>query len=106
MTPLERRTRIRAVSKKRVKQGRIYTKKRKVFLEANPLCAAAPWHELMDTECDGIATTIQHKQGRIGDLYLDESHWIGLSMPCHCWVNAFPALAVQYGLAELRVGVA
>lgn len=101
-----RRAPVKPVSENRRVEAAVYRQRRLVFLEANPVCAAAPWHDEMGVDCDGRATTIQHKRGRVGDLYLDESLWLGLSLPCHQWVTDHPALAVEYGLAEKRIGAA
>jgi hypothetical protein len=38
ISPLVRKTKLRAVSKRRAKEGRVYSAKRKEFLAAHPIC--------------------------------------------------------------------
>lgn len=91
-TPLQRgkhplkRTPIRRVSSKRARENRIYSAKRKAFLEAHPLCqrwlADNGWSELgqgfyhkpgwgpeSDLSLEGIgaprSTEVHHKAGRL-----------------------------------------
>lgn len=65
MTGLERRTRIRAVSKKRAAQNRIYGKRRQAFLEANPCCAALHL-DLPGVTCEGRANRLNRVEWVVG----------------------------------------
>jgi len=103
VTGLERRTRIRSVSKKRAAQNRTYLKRREAFLEANPLCAGADLN-LPGVVCEGRSSTVQHAAGRRGQRLLDESLWIALCWPCHSWAELHPLEATGLRLRLPRVG--
>lgn len=73
MTGIERRTRIRSVSKKRATQLRVYRPKRDAFLETHRVC------EYPDG-CRKPGTELHHRMGRRGSLLLDERFW---AAACH-----------------------
>lgn len=85
---------IKRVSKKRAGELAEYTIKKKKFLEVNPRCAVFPSLR---------ATTIHHKKGRVGSLFLDERFWLGLSMKAHKWVEENPQEAYKLGYSLLRL---
>lgn len=122
-TPLKRgtkplkRTPLRKVSKKRAKEGRIYSEKRKAFLEAHPICqvwvamrgikeippliyviegrvycAEDMIHNGAPTSCD-----IHHKAKRTGSNYLDESTWLAVSREMHEKIHQNPSWARAQG---------
>lgn len=70
---LLRKCRIRAQSKKREKLDRIYSEKRKAFLEKHPMCMIYP---------NLRADHIHHTRHR-GKYYLDESTWMAVSFRAH-----------------------
>lgn len=119
-TPLQRgkhplrRTSIRRVSSKRAKENRIYSAKRKAFLERNALCQwwlrengswsmANEFHYSVESvvTVDGkkcpFATEIHHKAGRTGTNFLDESTWMAVSADGHRWIHDHPSLSRQRG---------
>ena len=49
------------------------------------------------------ATTIHHKKGRLGDLYLDTRYWIALSMRGHETVENSPQWAKEMGYSLSRL---
>jgi len=78
---------------------RIYSKRRRQFLEANPQCQ-------FPNECLNAATEIHHKRGRVGALYLDVSTWLAICAPHHRWATENPRAAVELGVSQHRVGAA
>jgi hypothetical protein len=67
---------MRAVSKKRAAQLRVYARLRVEFLEANPRCA-------FPGGCDQRATEIQHRRGRRGERLLDVTWWAAACHGCN-----------------------
>ncbi len=74
-----------------------YSKKRMLFLIANPVCQA----KLVG--CTGTATDVHHTAGRVGDNYLNMSKWKALCRNCHQWVETNPDEAKELGLSENRL---
>lgn len=123
---LERRSPLRARSKKRARDDRAYTRARRVFLEQRPWCeartvldAAAAGHPLdgwlpsltvvqhdrvvrASSACAGRASEVHHVAGRDGHRLLDESSWLAICGPCHRFVTTEPELARLLGLARRR----
>lgn len=93
---------ISARSEKRIIQDKQYSTLRKRFLQEHPTCACGGVIPGC-TGSDPQYLTIQHKRGRVGSLYLDTRYWCTLSYSCHVFVNENPDLAIQMGLAELRL---
>ena len=75
---------------------RIYAKKRRLFLEANPWCL----------RCGGTATDVHHMAGRVGDLLLDESKWAAMCRDCHAYATEHPLEAIERGWSLPRIGAA
>ena len=80
-------------SAKRSKQMREYKKIRVEFLEANPLCE----------RCGGIATTVHHKKGRMGELIINTEYFLPACMPCHEWIETHPGEAKEKGYSISRL---
>lgn len=96
-SPMKRGTKpMRAASDRRAKGKREYAKKRKAFLEANPVCQLRP-----HPDCTYTATEISHiaGNGRTGGAgYLDETNW---KSACHNggqWVEHNKKEALARGL--------
>ncbi len=103
--PLKRNKPIRRVSKKRAVQNRIYLAKRAKFLEAHPFCQATILKAGIDEQavimnngfvikvgsCHGIcvprSTEIHHVRGRIGEMLLNEDHWLAVGRKEHDWIH-------------------
>ncbi len=87
---------MRAVSKKRAAQNRIYSKRRVEFLTARPVCE-------FPSGCLNAATDVHHKAGRSGWRLLDEDRWVALCRECHHYVTVNPKAAYDLGISERRV---
>lgn len=93
-------------SKKRQKEDRVYSKKRKVFMEdpVNQICPVK-----------GIRTTeVHHQMGRVGyadeearmngiTLFLDERYWLAVSSPGHKLIELQPEWAKRMGYSLNRL---
>lgn len=64
-------------SSKRQKQDKRYSILRRDFLEKFPFC------EVQLPGCTLVAGEIHHKQGRLGDKYLDVTTWVAICHNCH-----------------------
>jgi hypothetical protein len=74
-----------------------YSKKRELFLIANPICQA----KLVG--CTGKATDIHHTAGRTGDNYLKISTWLAACRSCHSWIELNPTEAKEMGFSQSRL---
>ena len=81
---------ISSMSSDMQKKMREYTKRRKLFLDANPMCV---WE---NTEADDI----HHSRGRIGDLLLDMRYWLPVSRATHDKIHKNPTWAKENGLLQ------
>lgn len=72
-------------SPKRQKQERLYSKKRKVFLEENPLCQIP-----VPGICTHKATDVHHVDGRVEDDLTDEEGFRSGCRACHKWTHDHP----------------
>lgn len=84
-----KRTPLKKQSKKRAAESKIYSAKRKAFLEAHPMCERS--------HCYRRAVHVHHKLLR-GKHYLDESSYAALCSDCHAWVHQHPKDARLLGL--------
>lgn len=82
------RRRIPAMSKKRQREAREYSKKRKAFLEARPLCEAT-WVIWPNRPTRPASTEVHHVKRR-GKFYLDESSWLAVGREAHVWLHSHP----------------
>lgn len=78
---------IRKRSKKKIAEDEIYKEKRRIYLEANPICKIGTFH------CTTHATDVHHTEYRIGEHYLDETTWVPSCRICHDWVHNHPTEA-------------
>jgi hypothetical protein len=88
---------IRSRSPKRASQEAKYNKNRLKYLEKNELCLA----RLLG--CTYYTTDIHHKQGREGDLLLDESKWLPVCRNCHDTIEMNPLMAKEHDLSLSRL---
>ena len=88
-----KRSPIRAVSKKRQAEARVYAKERLKFLLTNPNCAIA-----IDG-CMGRATQVHHRisRARWGGGYLERTNWVQACAWCHGYVTEHPEWATEHG---------
>ena len=88
---------ISPVSKKRQGEMDEYSKKRNIFLIANPNCQAKL------VACTGSSTDVHHKEGRTGDNYLKISTWLSVCRSCHTWIETNPLEAKELNLSNSRL---
>lgn len=101
---------IRKVNPKRAKKDRVYSVRRKAFLEARPWCEAYPvilgWavehdralmENLYTPRTHPRSEDVHHKFRR-GKFYLDESTWIACSRWAHDFIHQNPIQAKALGL--------
>jgi hypothetical protein len=81
---------MRRVSLKRQAALRIYSKRRREFLENRPACE-------FPGGCTEPATTIQHLRGRSGARLLDEAWWASSCWHHNSWAEDNTGLALASG---------
>ena len=81
---------VNRISIKRAKQTADYLRIRHQWLKVHDVCEAPM--------CQGKATEIHHKRGRIGELLCDTRHWVALCSHCHRWIHEHPKAARDAGL--------
>jgi len=93
--PVKKQYSIPKVSEKRKIDNLKYSAQRIVFLgkPENKICPITGWP----------TTDIHHKKGRIGDLFLDERHWVALSREGHQYVEDNPEWAKENGFSLDRL---
>ena len=96
---ITRRKPIRRVSSKRAAQLKEYTKLRKEFMAANPICKV--W---LDENPDSMfhvdasaSTDVHHKKSRVGKMLLDTRYWMAVSRTAHQRIHQFPKWAREKG---------
>lgn len=77
---------IKKASSKRAAENRKYLKRRPFFLDGK-FCPVT----------HTPATEIHHIRGRIGDLLLNESYWLAVSVDGHKWIHDNVNLAREKG---------
>jgi hypothetical protein len=92
--PLQRKP-INKKSKKMQVIDQAYTKLRKPFMEANPMCQAALHC------CSGSSTDVHHKKKR-GEYHLVVSTWLSVCRNCHNWIEEHPEEAIELGYSLKR----
>jgi hypothetical protein len=90
--------RISPRSPKRSKQEAEYSKLRKEFLTKHPMCQAH-----LPQVCTQVSTDVHHMKGRIGDLLLDQAHWLSVCRGCHYWIEMRPQAAKELGFSINRL---
>jgi hypothetical protein len=91
--PLQRKP-INKKSKKTQAIDQAYTKLRKPFMEANPMCQASLHC------CSGSSTDVHHKySGKDRSKYhLVVSTWLSVCRPCHNYIHDNPKESRELGL--------
>lgn len=85
-------------SQKRSKEEKLYSAKRIIFLQEHPMCEAH-----LPGICTEYSTDVHHKEGRIGDLLLDDTKWLALCRSCHDWCENHPTEAQEKGFSIKRI---
>jgi hypothetical protein len=75
-------------SAKRAGSAMIYSRKRRQFLTAHPVCERCHTKK---------ATDVHHKAGRLNGNYLNVATWCALCRTCHDWIHTHPSLAREKG---------
>jgi len=96
--PTGKQKKIPSRSPKRVKQEMEYLKQRKVFLAKHSMCQAH-----LPQVCTKISTDVHHMKGRIGELLLDQTHWLSVCRACHYWIEMRPEAAKALGFSSDRL---
>lgn len=82
------------MSKKRQRESRVYSAKRKQFLEDHRYCQ-------VEVVCmASTATDVHHVEGRLGGNYLDEKTWLSTCRRCHDWIHSHPKEARASGVLK------
>lgn len=82
------------MSKRRQRESRIYTCKRKAFLEEHRYCQ-------IEVCCvASLSTDVHHTKGRLGGNYLDETTWLAACRRCHDWIHTHPSEARAAGVLK------
>lgn len=92
-----KQAKIKPVSDKRSKDIREYSKLRKKFLDANPMCQSGL------VQFPHAATDIHHMAGRCGDLFLNTKYWLAVCRTCHQWIETHPEEAKKKRLSVSRL---
>lgn len=83
-----KRTPLRKVSKKRRSQLGEYSKLRRDYMKAHPICAM----------CNNAkASDIHHRNGRNGDRLNNTVFWVSLCRSCHTYIHDHPGFARDHG---------
>ncbi len=96
--PRLKRTQLRKVSVKRLNESLIYAKKRREFLELNPICC---FPEI----CPEWSSDVHHKAGRSGANFLDERTWLACCANHHRWIEDHKRQARGMGLITYGLGI-
>jgi hypothetical protein len=96
--PTARQKPIPPRSQKRTKEEKLYSGKRIIFLQENPMCQAH-----LPGICTKFSTDVHHKEGRIGDLLLDDTKWLAACRFCHEWIENNPEEAQEKGFSIKRI---
>jgi len=92
--PTARKSTIPPRSQKRTKEERLYSAKRIIFLQENPMCQAH-----LPGICTKHSTDVHHTySGKDRDqFFLDEKTWMAICRACHNWIHANSAEARELG---------
>lgn len=80
-------------SEKMKAKDKEYSLKAKLFKQKHPFCQAN-----IPSICQKATSDVHHIEGRIGDLYLDESKWAALCRSCHRYITDNPLFAKEIGM--------
>jgi len=92
-----KRSRLSPRSDKTAERDALYADARDRFLFRRRRCEIG-W----DGGCTGWAHEVHHTKGRVGDLMLDETHWLAACRHCHHQATVNPAEAFDRGVSLHR----
>lgn len=78
-------------------EQKAYRKVRNEYLSAYPMCQAR-----LDG-CQGEATEVHHKRGRVGRLLTDARYFLAVCHSCHEWIELHPQEAKKLGFSMRRL---
>jgi hypothetical protein len=95
--PVEPRQKLAQRSDKRIEQDKIYSEKRKKFLEEHPMCQIH-----ISGICTTYSTDVHHTYAGANrnEFYLDELTWKASCRMCHGWVHANPKQSREMNLLK------
>lgn len=79
-------------SSKKEKLDALYTIVRKQWMKDHPFCEAKL------PGCSLEAHDIHHKEGKVGELYLDTTKFMSVCRNCHTFIHDNPKIAKDLGL--------
>jgi len=85
-------------SQKRSLEEKLYSLRRKVFLQNHPMCEAH-----VQGICAGQATEIHHKAGKIGKDLIDELNFLAVCRGCHNYIEEKRTWAMEKGFSIKRI---
>lgn len=85
-------------SQKRSLEEKLYSLRRKVFLQNHPMCEAN-----IQGVCAGQATEIHHKAGKIGKDLIDELNFLAVCRGCHNYIEEKRKWALEMGYSIKRI---
>jgi len=91
---------IKKISEKRKFEQKIYSTERKLFLAKYPICQAG-----IKYICTYSSKEVHHSKGRVGNLYLDQNHWVALCSECHQYLELNPLIAKELGFSKSRLDI-
>ena len=95
------KTRLKPRSDKMTKKMKTYNVIRKEFLTENPTCQCVIAGKRLQC-CQGVATDIHHKAGRLGDKLTDTDYWMSLCRLCHNHIEEKRDWAMTHGFLISR----
>jgi len=103
--PLQRRTPLRQVSRKRSREQRLRQQMVRDELARRELCEAGAVITFAghDARCYGLATELHEPLTRArGGSILDPENTVAICRSCHDWIHVNPAAATGLGLLRSR----
>ena len=94
---IEKPKSISPISDKRRVEMDEYSRRRLAFLALHILCQAKL------SCCTGQSTDVHHKEGRVGDNYLNMSTWLAVCRQCHTLIENNPEEAKELGFSSSRL---
>lgn len=91
----QKRSKLSPVGDKRLEELKEYRRRRRAFLQANPVCKV--------DGCSNKATDVHHMAGRVGRFFLATAYWLAACRWCHRKIEENPAWAKENGYSASRL---
>lgn len=95
----KRKTPIAKKSETQKERDKRYYPIRNKFIKERSLCM------IKVDGCTKKATDVHHPEGKIGELYFDDSKFIAACRNCHRWAEEHPTAAKELGVSADRLNV-